>query len=172
MSERQGQRNRTMGHRVGKTLLAHGVGPCHRSPVCSVLKAVRLFTLSTCAARLDPGSQLFSGKKCKRKAVALCVSCPSTKDQTLHRLCFLHPQAFILPGDVSTLPKEQKLLLILIPELYVGHLGWRNMNLSLSSRNQHWLETNFSLPETTVGWFWKDVENIISSWKKHQYEQV
>lgn len=32
----------------------------------------------------------------------------------------------ILPGQVSPLPKEHKLLLLFIPEFYKGHLDWRN----------------------------------------------
>lgn len=36
------------------------------------------------------------------------------------------PTGMIPPGQVSSLPKEHKLLLIFIPEFYKGHLDWRN----------------------------------------------
>lgn len=48
-------------------------------------------------------------------------------------LCLLHPQALPSLGEVSTLPKERKVLLVFIPEFCIGHLGWRGMNLSLKS---------------------------------------
>lgn len=136
MLERQGQRNRTIGHRVGKTLLGHGIQSILSWPCLHCFKSSAVVYPQHMCCKAVPRSQLFSVKKCGRKAEGLVslVLQQKTKPCTNSAQALSPaPTGIILPGEVSTLSREQKLLLISIPEFYVGHLGWRNMNLSLSS---------------------------------------
>lgn len=81
------------------------------------------------------GSQLFSGQKCERKAaahVSLVLQQKSKPCVNSARALSPAPTGIILPREVSTLPKQHKVLLIFMPGFYVSHLGWRNVTLSLS----------------------------------------
>lgn len=107
--------------------------PCYRSPICS-LSAVVYLQHMCCKAVC--GSQLCSVKKCERKAAAHVSLVLQQKTKPCTNSVWVlspAPTGIILPGEVSTLPKEHMLWLIVIPEFYIGHLGWRNMTLSLSS---------------------------------------
>lgn len=167
MLERQGQRNGTIGHRAGKTLLGHGVRSMLSYPCLHCFKSNAVVYPQHMCCKAVPGPQLFSVKKRGRKAVGLVSLVLQQKTEPCGDAARALPPAptgIILPGEVSSLPKEHKSLLIFMPEFYIGHLGWRNVNLSLSSVSA---ETSTEWRLTSVCrrqlWFRKNVESIISS---------
>lgn len=141
MLERQGQRNRTAGHRAGKTLLGQEFWSMLLEPCLHCFRSSAVVYPQHMCCKAVPGSQLFSVKKCGRKAadlMSLVLQQESKPCANSAQAPSAAPTGIILPWAVSALPEKYKLLLIFIPKFFIGHFGWRNVNLNLSgfSRNQ------------------------------------